>query len=81
MDIPNVGETRIFAFTFAPPGWLPCDGQLLPISDFENLFQLIGTTYGGDGEGTFALPKASGPVSGSVALTQCISLFGTYPQP
>ena len=78
---PFVGETRTFAFGFAPEGWLACEGQLLLISEFEQLFMLIGTTFGGDGESTFALPNAAGPASGDVTLTQCISLFGAYPQP
>ena len=47
----------MFAGTYAPAGWLMCDGQLLPISENETLFQLIGTTYGGDGQETFALPN------------------------
>lgn len=47
----------MFAGNFAPAGWMLCDGQLLPISENETLFQLIGTTYGGDGESTFALPN------------------------
>jgi len=47
----------MFAGSFAPAGWMLCDGQLLPISENETLFQLIGTTYGGDGESTFALPN------------------------
>jgi microcystin-dependent protein len=51
-----VGEIRIFAGTFEPSGWAFCDGRLLPISENETLFQLIGTTYGGDGQSTFALP-------------------------
>ena len=46
----------MFAGNFAPAGWMFCEGQLLPISENETLFQLVGTTYGGDGEGTFALP-------------------------
>jgi microcystin-dependent protein len=54
---PYVGEIRIFAGNFAPAGWMFCDGQLLPISENETLFQLIGTTYGGDGQSTFALPN------------------------
>lgn len=79
---PYVGETRTFAFNFAPAGWAPCQGQLLSIADFETLFMLIGTTFGGDGETTFALPNAGGPVSaGDVPLQVCISLFGGYPQP
>lgn len=56
MAQPYVGEIRLFAGNFAPAGWLFCDGQLLPISENETLFQLIGTTYGGDGQSTFALP-------------------------
>ena len=57
MAQPFVGEIRMFAGNFAPAGWMFCDGQLLPISENETLFQLIGTTYGGDGESTFALPN------------------------
>lgn len=57
MAQPYVGEIRIFAGNFAPVGWMFCDGQLLPISENETLFQLIGTMYGGDGESTFALPN------------------------
>ena len=56
MAQPYVGEIRLFAGNFAPVGWMFCDGQLLPISENETLFQLIGTTYGGDGQSTFALP-------------------------
>lgn len=57
MAQPYVGEIRMFGGNFAPAGWMLCDGQLLPISENETLFQLIGTTYGGDGESTFALPN------------------------
>lgn len=57
---PYVGEIRIFAGSFAPAGWAFCDGRLLAISENETLFQLIGTTYGGDGESTFALPDLRG---------------------
>ena len=56
MSAPYIGEIRIFAGNFAPVGWLLCQGQLLPISEYEALFNLIGTTYGGDGQTTFALP-------------------------
>src|SRR5438067_6013727 len=56
MAQPYVGEIRIFAGNFAPAGWMFCQGQLLPISENETLFNLIGTTYGGDGQSTFALP-------------------------
>src|SRR5437773_12425465 len=56
MAQPYVGEIRMFAGNFAPAGWMFCDGQLLPISENQTLFNLIGTTYGGDGQSTFALP-------------------------
>ena len=57
MAQPFVGEIRMFAGSFAPAGWMFCDGQLLPISENEVLFNIIGTTYGGDGQETFALPN------------------------
>src|SRR5688572_13924005 len=57
MAQPYVGEIRMFAGNFPPNGWMFCDGNLLPISENETLFQLIGTMYGGDGESTFALPN------------------------
>jgi len=60
MAQPYVGEIRMFAGNFAPAGWMLCEGQLLPISENETLFQLIGTTYGGDGQSTFALPDLRG---------------------
>src|SRR3954468_19666622 len=56
MAQPYVGEIRMFAGSFAPAGWMFCSGQVLPISENETLFQLIGTTYGGDGQETFNLP-------------------------
>jgi microcystin-dependent protein len=56
MSQPYVGEIRLFAGNFAPVAWAFCDGQLMPISENETLFQLIGTQYGGDGQQTFALP-------------------------
>jgi microcystin-dependent protein len=62
MAQPYVGEIRMFAGNFAPAGWMFCEGQLLPISEFETLFNLIGTTYGGDGQSTFALPDLRGRV-------------------
>ena len=82
MSSPFVGEIRMFAGNFAPAGWAFCQGQLLPISENETLFQLIGTTYGGDGQSTFALPNlqsrvpvhvgpgfALGQLGGSEAVT------------
>ena len=60
MGQPYIGEIRMFAGNFPPNGWMFCDGQLLPISENETLFLLIGTTYGGDGQSTFALPDLQG---------------------
>jgi microcystin-dependent protein len=57
---PFVAEIRIFPFNFAPKGWAWCNGQLLPISQNTALFSLLGTTYGGDGKSTFALPNMEG---------------------
>jgi microcystin-dependent protein len=57
MSGPYVGEIRMFAGNFAPAGWALCNGALIPISENETLFNLIGTTYGGDGQSTFALPN------------------------
>src|SRR5215471_8680210 len=57
MSGPVVGEIRMFAGNFAPAGWSFCNGALLPIDQNPTLFQLIGTTYGGDGQTTFALPN------------------------
>ena len=59
MSSPYVGEIRMFAGNFAPVGWMFCQGQLLSIADNDVLFNLIGTTYGGDGQNTFALPNLS----------------------
>src|SRR5438876_946736 len=62
MASPFVGEIRIFGGNFAPKGWALCDGQLMPISQNMALFSLLGTTYGGDGKSTFALPNLQGSV-------------------
>lgn len=60
MSDPFVAEIRIVPFNFAPKGWAFCDGQLLPLSQNTALFSLLGTTYGGDGRSTFALPDLQG---------------------
>lgn len=60
MADPFVAEIRIFPFNFAPKGWAFCDGQLIPLSQNTALFSLLGTTYGGDGKSTFALPDLQG---------------------
>ena len=59
---PYVGEIRMFGGNFAPSGWMFCQGQTLPISESDVLFQSIGTTYGGDGESTFNLPNLASRV-------------------
>jgi microcystin-dependent protein len=59
---PFIGQVMLVAGNYAPNGWLRCDGQLLPISQYETLFALIGTTYGGDGQNTFAVPDLRGSV-------------------
>jgi microcystin-dependent protein len=78
---PFVGEVITVAFNFCPAGWLPLNGQLLPIRQYQVLFSLLGTTYGGDGISTFALPTAK-PIftaDNHTTILQCISLFGVYP--
>ena len=62
MSEPFIGEIKLFAGNFAPRGWALCDGQLLPISSNSALFSILGTTYGGDGRTTFALPELRGRV-------------------
>jgi microcystin-dependent protein len=62
MSQPFVGQVIMFGGNFAPAGWMTCSGQLLPISEYETLFNLIGTTYGGDGQSTFGLPDLQGRV-------------------
>ncbi|MBB5737668.1 microcystin-dependent protein [Xanthomonas arboricola] len=62
MGTPFIGEIRLFGFGRTPQGWQACDGTLLSISEYETLFVLIGTTYGGDGQNTFAVPDLRGRV-------------------
>ena len=75
MAQPFVGEIRMFAGNFAPAGWALCDGQLLPIAENEVLFALIGTTYGGDGQSTFALPDLRGRIPIHNTTTHPIGQF------
>jgi microcystin-dependent protein len=83
MSDPYIGEIRMFGGNFAPVGWLLCQGQILNISDYDALFNLIGTTYGGDGQQTFALPnlqsrmpvhQGSGFVLGQVGGVESVTL-------
>ena len=82
MAEPYLGEIRMFGGDFAPRGWARCHGQLLPISEHAPLFSLIGTTYGGDGVDTFALPdlREDGDTpAGRLPITFIIALAGVYP--
>ncbi len=78
MSEPYVGEIRMAGFSFAPVGWQKCDGSLLPISEYEVLFNLIGTTYGGDGQSTFAVPDLQGrvPIHLGPNIGQALGLSG-----
>lgn len=79
-NLPFLGEIQVFAFSFCPAGWAPLDGQLLPISQNAALFQLLGTTYGGDGLTTFALPKWGPALTANGGpLRACIALQGVFP--
>lgn len=60
MSEPFLAEVRIFGFNFPPRGWATCDGQILPINQYQSLYSLMGTTYGGDGRTTFGLPDLRG---------------------
>jgi len=80
---PYVGEIRMFAGNFEPAGWMFCDGRLLSIADYQVLFVLLGTTYGGDGQTTFALPdlrgrapihQGTGYVMGQMGGTETVTL-------
>lgn len=62
MSTPYIGEIRMFGFGRTPSGWQACDGSLLPISQYDTLFSLLGTTYGGDGQSTFGVPDLRGRV-------------------
>ena len=96
MAEPFVAEIRAFPFNFAPKGWASCDGRLLPISQHTALFSLLGTTYGGDGKSTFALPDlrdralmhpgSAAPATAYdgkqpyLTVNYCIALQGVFPQ-
>ncbi len=90
MSQPYIGEIRLFAGNFAPSGWATCDGQLMAIAENDALFNLIGTTFGGDGQTTFAMPDMRGRIpvhlSGTNPLgiktgTETVTLFATQIPP
>jgi hypothetical protein len=74
-----IGTILLFAFNYAPEGWLPCNGKLLPINENQALYALLGPTYGGDGKIMFALPNLTGkePIPG---LAYYICVNGLFPQ-
>ncbi len=79
---PMLGEIRLFPYPYAPVGWLACQGQILNIVDNEALFSLLGTTYGGNGSVTYALPdlRAKNPATGSAEVVgYCVCVNGVYP--
>jgi microcystin-dependent protein len=77
---PFIGEIEAFGFNFCPRGWAPLNGQLVPISQNQALFALLGTTYGGNGTTTFALPTARPVFTVTGApFTLCIAMFGVFP--
>lgn len=74
-----LGQTILFGGTFAMTGWLTCNGQLLPISEYEALYSILGTTYGGDGVTTFALPKLARVGDPERGPQYLICVDGVYP--
>jgi microcystin-dependent protein len=75
MSTPFVGQILAVAFPFTPVGWLPCSGGLYPISQYQALFQLIGTTYGGDGVSNFAVPNLAGRTLINIGQGQGLSPY------
>jgi microcystin-dependent protein len=75
---PFIGEITLVGFNFAPTGWAFCDGQIVSIQEYTALFSLLGTTYGGDGQRTFGLPKLNGDALQS-GLKYIIAMQGMYP--
>jgi microcystin-dependent protein len=73
-----IGSIMLVGFNYAPPNWAPCNGQILPINQYQALFSLLGTTYGGDGVTNFALPKLDAGALQS-GLNYLICLNGIYP--
>lgn len=76
---PFVGQIQLLPYNFAPQYWAFCEGQILSIQEYQTLYSLIGTNFGGDGRSTFALPNLKGkePEPGT---RYCIALQGIYPQ-
>jgi microcystin-dependent protein len=79
MDEPIIGQLQLFAFFFAPEGWMSCEGQILQVSSNQALYSLIGNTYGGTSPTTFALPNLLG-ASPLPNMKYYIAIQGLYPQ-
>jgi microcystin-dependent protein len=75
---PFLGQIELFPYNFAPKGWLACTGQVVPISQNQALFSLLGTQFGGDGRVTFGLPNLQGKAP-AANLQYCIAIMGVYP--
>jgi microcystin-dependent protein len=75
---PFLGQVQLLPYNFAPQGWLFCEGQLLPINQYQAVFSLLGTMYGGDGIQTFAVPNLKGKEP-DPNMHYCIALQGIYP--
>lgn len=75
---PFVGQIELFSCSYAPQGWAFCQGQLLPVANYPELFSLIKTKFGGDGKTNFALPNIKPPCNG---VNYCIALVGDFPTP
>jgi microcystin-dependent protein len=73
---PILGQLLLIPFNFVPKGWMACDGRTLPINQYQALFSLLGTNFGGDGRTTFGLPNLKGP---SANLQYAIAVTGVYP--
>jgi microcystin-dependent protein len=75
---PLLGQIELLPYNFVPTQWMACSGQLMPINQNQALFSLLGTTYGGDGRTTFALPNLQGKAP-AANLQYCIAIQGVYP--
>ncbi|MBB2182438.1 tail fiber protein [Lachnospiraceae bacterium MD1] len=77
-----VGDIQLFALDFPPYGWMKCEGQTLSTSEYQVLFSLLGTRFGGNGQTTFCLPdlRKALPIQG-MGMSYCIAYYGLYPMP
>jgi microcystin-dependent protein len=77
---PFLGEIRLFPYSYAPTGWAACDGTVLQINQYQALFALIGTSFGGDGRTTFAMPDLRGKAPLSSPGAYYVAMQGAFPQ-